>query len=149
MSVELISVLIAVLAIGATLAGLIVTSNRGLRKETRYQMASDADNNGRAFVLPQPGESSKAFHAFGHYRDHLEQCGGHRNSPKTAPRFWRQCGDPNMAGSKGSRVTMRTCPGRNARRRHSFASIGATANIDNRTNKTRDPNFREPRALYV
>ena len=31
MSVELISVLIAVLAIGATLAGLIVTSNRGLR----------------------------------------------------------------------------------------------------------------------
>ena len=30
MSVELISVLIAVLAIGATLAGLILTSNRGL-----------------------------------------------------------------------------------------------------------------------
>ena len=35
MSVELISVLIAVLAIGATLAGLIVTSNRGLRKDMR------------------------------------------------------------------------------------------------------------------
>ena len=33
MSVELISVLIAVLAIGATLAGLIVTSNRGLRED--------------------------------------------------------------------------------------------------------------------
>ena len=32
MSVELISVLIAVLAIGATLAGLILTSNRGLRE---------------------------------------------------------------------------------------------------------------------
>ena len=32
MSVELISVLIAVLAIGATLAGLILTSNRGLRQ---------------------------------------------------------------------------------------------------------------------
>ena len=31
MSVELISVLVAVLAIGATLAGLILTSNRGLR----------------------------------------------------------------------------------------------------------------------
>ena len=35
MSVELISVLIAVLAIGATLAGLILTSNRGLRKDIR------------------------------------------------------------------------------------------------------------------
>ena len=35
MSVELISVLIAVLATGATLAGLIVTSNRGLRKDMR------------------------------------------------------------------------------------------------------------------
>ena len=33
MSVELISVLIAVLAIGATLAGVILTSNRGLRKD--------------------------------------------------------------------------------------------------------------------
>ena len=33
MSVELISVLIAVLAIGATLAGLILTSNRGLRQD--------------------------------------------------------------------------------------------------------------------
>ena len=38
MSVELISVLIAVLAIGATLAGLIVTSNRGLRKDMREDM---------------------------------------------------------------------------------------------------------------
>ena len=35
MSVELISVLIAILAIGATLAGLILTSNRGLRKDMR------------------------------------------------------------------------------------------------------------------
>ena len=33
MSVELISVLVAVLAIGATLAGLILTSNRGLRQD--------------------------------------------------------------------------------------------------------------------
>ena len=33
MSVELISVLLAVLAIGATLAGLILTSNRGLRED--------------------------------------------------------------------------------------------------------------------
>ena len=35
MSVELISVLVAVLAIGATLAGLILTGNRGLRKDMR------------------------------------------------------------------------------------------------------------------
>ena len=33
MSIELISVLVAVLAIGATLAGLILTSNRGLRQD--------------------------------------------------------------------------------------------------------------------
>ena len=33
MSAELISVLVAVLAIGATLAGLILTSNRGLRQD--------------------------------------------------------------------------------------------------------------------
>ena len=35
MSVELISVLIAVLAVGATLGGLILTGNRGLRKDMR------------------------------------------------------------------------------------------------------------------
>ena len=39
MSVELISVLIAVLAIGATLAGLILTGNRGLRQDMRQDMA--------------------------------------------------------------------------------------------------------------
>ena len=38
MSVELISVLIAVLAIGAALAGLILTSNRGLRQDMREDM---------------------------------------------------------------------------------------------------------------
>ena len=38
MSVELISVLVAVLAIGATLAGLILTSNRGLRQDMRQDM---------------------------------------------------------------------------------------------------------------
>ena len=38
MSVELISVLVAVLAIGASLAGVILTSNRGLRKDMREDM---------------------------------------------------------------------------------------------------------------
>ena len=38
MSIELISVLVAVLAIGATLAGLILTSNRGLRQDIRQDM---------------------------------------------------------------------------------------------------------------
>ena len=33
MSVELISVLVAVLAVGATLGGLILASNRGLRQD--------------------------------------------------------------------------------------------------------------------
>ena len=42
MSVELISVLVAVLAIGAALAGLILTSNRGLRKDmTRMESRLD------------------------------------------------------------------------------------------------------------
>ena len=39
MSVELISVLIAVLAVGATLGGLILTGNRGLRQDMRQDMA--------------------------------------------------------------------------------------------------------------
>ena len=38
MSVELISVLIAILAIGAALAGLILTSNRGLRQDVRQDI---------------------------------------------------------------------------------------------------------------
>ena len=38
MSVELISVLVAVLAIGAALAGVILTSNRALRKDMREDM---------------------------------------------------------------------------------------------------------------
>ena len=39
MSVELISVLIAVLAVGATLGGLILTGNRGLRQDMRQDIA--------------------------------------------------------------------------------------------------------------
>ena len=39
LSVELISVLIAVLAVGATLGGLILTGNRGLRQDMRQDMA--------------------------------------------------------------------------------------------------------------
>ena len=47
MSVELISVLVAVLAIGATLAGLILTSNRGLRKDmTRMESRLNERING-------------------------------------------------------------------------------------------------------
>ena len=38
MSIELISVLMAVLAVGVTLAGLILTSNRGLRQDMREDM---------------------------------------------------------------------------------------------------------------
>ena len=39
MSVELISVLVAVLAVGVALAGLILTGNRGLRQDMRQDMA--------------------------------------------------------------------------------------------------------------
>ena len=39
MNVELISVLVAVLAIGADLTGLILTSNRGLRQDIRQDIA--------------------------------------------------------------------------------------------------------------
>ena len=39
MSIELISVLVAVVAIGATLGGLILISNRGLRQDIRQDMA--------------------------------------------------------------------------------------------------------------
>ena len=39
MSVELISVLVAVLAIGVAQSGLILTSNHGLRQDMRQDMA--------------------------------------------------------------------------------------------------------------
>ena len=53
MSVELISVLIAVLAIGVAQSGLILTSNRGLREdmarmEGRHEAASRARGAGGA-----------------------------------------------------------------------------------------------------
>ena len=47
MSVELIGVLVAVLAIGATLAGLILTSTRGLRQDmTGMEFRLDARIDG-------------------------------------------------------------------------------------------------------
>ncbi len=47
MSVELISVLIAVLAVGATLGGLILTGNRGLRQDmARLEARLDGRING-------------------------------------------------------------------------------------------------------
>ena len=52
MSIELINVLIAVLAIGATLAGLILTSNRGLRQDMC------AGWMGESVFTEQPVESS-------------------------------------------------------------------------------------------
>ena len=39
MSIRLISVLVAVLAVGATLAAVILTGNRGLRQDIRQDMA--------------------------------------------------------------------------------------------------------------
>ena len=39
MSVDLISILIAVAAVGAALAGIILSSSRGLRQDIRQDMA--------------------------------------------------------------------------------------------------------------
>ena len=39
MSIELISVLVAVVAIGVAQSGLILTSNRGLRQDVRQDIA--------------------------------------------------------------------------------------------------------------
>ena len=47
MSVELISVLIAVVAVGITLAGLILTSVRGLRQEMRQEIQDLRAHMGR------------------------------------------------------------------------------------------------------
>ena len=47
MSVELISVLIAMLAVGATLGGLILTGNRGLQQEHAWWRPLLADREKR------------------------------------------------------------------------------------------------------
>ena len=65
MSVELISVLIAVLAIGSTLGGLILTGNRGLRQE-------HAPGHGAAGVE----EAAKTWRKKNHgLRDDIKQLG--------------------------------------------------------------------------
>ena len=74
MSVELISVLIAVLAIGATLAGLILTSNRGLRQDIRQDMARlESRLDGKISGLESRFDAVE--HQFGELRErmaHLE-----------------------------------------------------------------------------
>ena len=59
MNIELISVLIAVLAIGAAWAGLILTSNRGLRQDMC------ADWMGESVFAEQPVESSESSQPLG------------------------------------------------------------------------------------
>ena len=51
MSIELISVLVAVLAIGVVQAGLILTSSRGLRQDMRQDMAQ-METRLREDILP-------------------------------------------------------------------------------------------------
>ena len=59
MSVELISVLIAMLAVGATLGGLILTGNRGLRQdhEPGHSAAGNAVARGHQPVTRRHGEA--------------------------------------------------------------------------------------------
>ena len=74
MSVELISVLIAVLAIGATLAGLIVTSNRGLRKDMREDIGQLREDVGqlRGDIKDLRGEVSELRERMAHLEGLLE-----------------------------------------------------------------------------
>ena len=74
MSVELISVLVAMLAIGATLAGLILTGNRGLRQDMRQDMAKlESQLDGSIKALESRFDAME--HQFGELRErmaHLE-----------------------------------------------------------------------------
>ena len=65
MSVELISVLIAVLAVEATLGGLILTGNRGLRQDIRQDMAQlETRLDGRIGALARNGRANRDITAF-------------------------------------------------------------------------------------
>ena len=74
MNVELISVLIAVLAVGATLGGLILTGNRGLRQDIRQDMARLGSRlDGKISALESRFDAME--HQFGELRErmaHLE-----------------------------------------------------------------------------
>ena len=93
MSVELISVLIAVLAIGATLAGLILTSNRGLRKDMREDIGQ----------------------LRGDIKDLRGEVGELRERMRIWKGCWKACARPSPDGS-GPVKRFRAHPGRLLRR---------------------------------
>ena len=89
MSVELISVLIAVLAIGATLAGLILTSNRGLRQDMRQDMAQ-VESRLRDDIK-QLGD--RAWDGWSMVKPSWKGC-------------WKDCARPSPDGSRPARAMM-------------------------------------------
>ena len=75
MSVEIISVLIAVLAVGVTLAGLILTSNRGLRQDmARMESRLDERINGLESQISELRE--RMAHEIGELRERMAKLEG-------------------------------------------------------------------------
>ena len=79
MSVELIGVLIAVLAIGATLAGLILTSNHGLRQDMA-QLRQDERISGLESQISELRE--RMTHEVGELRERMAR---HEWCPRLLP----------------------------------------------------------------
>ena len=75
MSVEIISVLIAVLVVGVTLAGLILTSNRGLRQDmARMESRLDERINGLKSQISELRE--RMAHEIGELRERMAKLEG-------------------------------------------------------------------------
>ena len=75
MSVELISVLVAVLAAGATLGGLILTGNRGLRQDmARLESRLDERINGLESQISELRE--RMAHEIGELRERMAKLEG-------------------------------------------------------------------------
>ena len=93
MSIELISVLIAVVAIGATLGGLILISNRGLRQDMREDMGKL-----RQDIKDLRGE-------VGELRERMTHEVGEtpRNAWHGSKGCWKGCARPSPDGSRLAR----------------------------------------------
>ena len=98
MSVELISVLIAVLAVGATLGGLILTGNRGLRQDIRQDMARMESQ-----LREDMGKLESRL------RDDIKQLGDRvgrleRIAKPSSKDYWKDCARPSAGGPPPARL---------------------------------------------
>ena len=96
MSVELISVLVAVLAIGATLAGVILTSNRGLRKDMREDMKQGNRGCGRTWGSWSPGCETTS-------SNWGTAWGGWSIAKPSSKACWKACARPSPGGRRPAR----------------------------------------------